>query len=253
MLRQRNPQARAQAATHLDELDALGAKLRAAMMRAALRQYLDSDRSRTVRGRGTDGGVQSTTWCRWSSSESGSRCRRTRPWSCSGSRPDATACCRSTSARPRRRRSTTPSKGSTPPRPLTHDLFVQTLTELGVALEQIVVTEMRDHTYFAELHLRRGRGRRRPCCRAARPTPSPSPCACRRRCSPPRSCSTRSARSRRRSPRREAEEILDEFRDFIEHVNPDDFACELTPSGPFGPIRTADSSDALDARRRPRS
>ena len=43
----------------------------------------------------------------------------------------------------------------TPPRPLTHDLFIQTLTELGVALEQIVVTEMRDHTYFAELHLRR--------------------------------------------------------------------------------------------------
>jgi hypothetical protein len=39
MLRQRNPQARAQASTHLGELDALGARLRAAMMRAALRQY----------------------------------------------------------------------------------------------------------------------------------------------------------------------------------------------------------------------
>jgi DNA-binding transcriptional MerR regulator len=41
MLRQRNPQARSQAATQLRELDALGARLRAAMMRAALRQYLD--------------------------------------------------------------------------------------------------------------------------------------------------------------------------------------------------------------------
>jgi DNA-binding transcriptional MerR regulator len=41
MLRQRNPQARAQAAAHLDELDVLGTKLRAAMMRAALRQYLE--------------------------------------------------------------------------------------------------------------------------------------------------------------------------------------------------------------------
>jgi DNA-binding transcriptional MerR regulator len=40
-LRQRNPQARGQAATHLAELDVLGAKLRAAMMRAALRPYLD--------------------------------------------------------------------------------------------------------------------------------------------------------------------------------------------------------------------
>ena len=41
MLRQRNPQARSQAATHLGELDALGARLRSAMMRAALRPYLD--------------------------------------------------------------------------------------------------------------------------------------------------------------------------------------------------------------------
>ena len=41
MLRQRNPQARSQAADHLRELDALGARLRAALMRSALRQYLD--------------------------------------------------------------------------------------------------------------------------------------------------------------------------------------------------------------------
>jgi DNA-binding transcriptional MerR regulator len=40
-LRQRNPQARAEAARHLGELDALGAQLRTAMMRAALRQYLE--------------------------------------------------------------------------------------------------------------------------------------------------------------------------------------------------------------------
>jgi DNA-binding transcriptional MerR regulator len=40
-LRQRNPQARSQAAKHLSELDALGGQLRAAMMRAALRQYLE--------------------------------------------------------------------------------------------------------------------------------------------------------------------------------------------------------------------
>ncbi len=40
-LRQRNPQARVEAARHLGELDALGAQLRTAMMRAALRQYLE--------------------------------------------------------------------------------------------------------------------------------------------------------------------------------------------------------------------
>jgi hypothetical protein len=42
LLRQRNPQARGQAAARLEELDGLGTKLRAALMRAALRQYLES-------------------------------------------------------------------------------------------------------------------------------------------------------------------------------------------------------------------
>jgi hypothetical protein len=41
LLRQRNPQARAQVAARLDELDGLGTKLRAALMRAALRQYME--------------------------------------------------------------------------------------------------------------------------------------------------------------------------------------------------------------------
>jgi hypothetical protein len=41
LLRQRNPQARAQVGARLTELDGLGSRLRAAMMRAALRQYLE--------------------------------------------------------------------------------------------------------------------------------------------------------------------------------------------------------------------
>jgi DNA-binding transcriptional MerR regulator len=40
-LRQRNPQARAQAATRLQELEGLGARLRAALMRSALRRHLE--------------------------------------------------------------------------------------------------------------------------------------------------------------------------------------------------------------------
>jgi DNA-binding transcriptional MerR regulator len=41
LLRQRNPQARAQVGDRLVELDGLGTRLRAALMRAALRQYLE--------------------------------------------------------------------------------------------------------------------------------------------------------------------------------------------------------------------
>src|SRR5688572_22953879 len=47
-------------------------------------------------------------------------------------------------------------EGAEPPRPLTHDLFVNVLTGLGAVLEHIVVTEVREHTYYAELHLKVG-------------------------------------------------------------------------------------------------
>lgn len=41
-------------------------------------------------------------------------------------------------------------------RPLTHDLMYDVLNELGVKVERIVITELRDATYFAELVLSYG-------------------------------------------------------------------------------------------------
>ena len=54
-------------------------------------------------------------------------------------------------------------------------------------------------------------------------TRSRSRCAPARRSSPRRACSTRPARARP-TRRRAAEEVVDEFKDFIDHVNPEDFA-----------------------------
>ena len=53
-------------------------------------------------------------------------------------------------------------QGVTPPRPMTHDLMRDVLVALGATLERIVVTELRmgddgrSGTYYAELHLRLG-------------------------------------------------------------------------------------------------
>lgn len=47
-------------------------------------------------------------------------------------------------------------EGATPPRPLTHDLLCNVLNDLGVTLTRVLVTEFKEHTYFAELHLDRG-------------------------------------------------------------------------------------------------
>ncbi len=40
------------------------------------------------------------------------------------------------------------------PRPLTHDLLVNIVEALGAELDSVVISELRDHTYFAKLRLR---------------------------------------------------------------------------------------------------
>ena len=44
-------------------------------------------------------------------------------------------------------------QGVTPERPMTHDLFSQTLTELGVVVKQIIVSDLADDTFRARLVL----------------------------------------------------------------------------------------------------
>ena len=41
-----------------------------------------------------------------------------------------------------------------PQRPLTHDLLKSAIEELGGEAEDIVINNLQDHTYFAELRLR---------------------------------------------------------------------------------------------------
>jgi bifunctional DNase/RNase len=45
-------------------------------------------------------------------------------------------------------------QGVETPRPLTHDLFVAVLGETGIELTAVHVTDLRDGTFYAELHLR---------------------------------------------------------------------------------------------------
>jgi bifunctional DNase/RNase len=46
-------------------------------------------------------------------------------------------------------------EGIKPPRPLTHDLLQSVLTQLAAPLQRVVITEMRDQTFFAELECER--------------------------------------------------------------------------------------------------
>lgn len=46
-----------------------------------------------------------------------------------------------------------PLQGVTPPRPLTHDLFLTLFGRLKVALTRVVITDLKDDVYYAVLHL----------------------------------------------------------------------------------------------------
>src|ERR1700751_4028456 len=46
--------------------------------------------------------------------------------------------------------------GQEPPRPMTHDLLNNVLKAVHVSVERIVITDLRDNTYFAEIHLKNG-------------------------------------------------------------------------------------------------
>ena len=45
-------------------------------------------------------------------------------------------------------------KGQTAPRPLTHDLLANTIDVLGGEVQDVLISELRDHTYFAKLRIR---------------------------------------------------------------------------------------------------
>jgi bifunctional DNase/RNase len=112
-------------------------------------------------------------------------------------------------------------EGIEPPRPLTHDLFLITLDELGATLDKIVVTEMRDRTFFAELHLTTADGEK---VISARPSDA---IALAVRCGASLFAGDELLDEHGQEPPEEPEEdaaeIIDEFKDFLENVDPEDF------------------------------
>ena len=44
-------------------------------------------------------------------------------------------------------------KGISPPRPMTHDLLASVIENLGAKIEKIVINDLRQHTFFARIHL----------------------------------------------------------------------------------------------------
>ena len=111
------------------------------------------------------------------------------------------------------------------PRPMTHDLFKNVLDDLGVRLERIVVTELRDRTFYAELELKGGNGARRISSR-----PSDAVALAVRTGAPIfadesvlEAAGHTVAPDEAEGEEPPAEEVLDQFREFLDQVTPEDF------------------------------
>lgn len=123
-------------------------------------------------------------------------------------------------------------EGLLPPRPLTHDLMTMLLEEFGTTLSRIVITEVRDHTFFAELHLVDGASSSES--ETAEPDhvvscrPSDAIALAVRTGAPIYAAEDLVDECGQEaeivSGDDDEEEIIDEFRDFIENVSPEDFA-----------------------------
>ena len=46
-------------------------------------------------------------------------------------------------------------KGEQPPRPLTHDLIISVVEQLGGEIQDNIINDLKEHTYFAKLRVRK--------------------------------------------------------------------------------------------------
>jgi bifunctional DNase/RNase len=117
-------------------------------------------------------------------------------------------------------------QGMETPRPMTHDLFKTVLDELGVTLRQVVITELHDGTFFAEIEIDRGGQTQRISSRpsdalalAAR-YPAPVPIYAEEAVLDEAGVLF---------DQDEEEVQIEEFREFLNQVRPEDFASEEGP------------------------
>ncbi|MFW6357647.1 MAG: bifunctional nuclease family protein [Chroococcales cyanobacterium] len=106
-----------------------------------------------------------------------------------------------------------------PPRPLTHDLYVNTLEAWGLKLERVIIHSLQDNTFYAVLSLRQGENKKEIDCR-----PSDAIAIALRTDSPIWVMEEVVADASIPVDRDADEEERQAFREFIENLRPEDFS-----------------------------
>ena len=106
------------------------------------------------------------------------------------------------------------------PRPMTHDLLMSILGHLEAKLERVLVTELRDNTFYAIINLETGAGKMDV---DSRPSDA---IALAVRADAPIFASIElldSSGIEFEQEVEDAEDVVKEFRDFLDHISPEDF------------------------------
>jgi len=115
-------------------------------------------------------------------------------------------------------------QGAATPRPMTHDLFSETLSQLDVQVTKVCVTELRDNTFFATITIQQDGSEievdSRPSDAIALAVRAEAPIFAEDRV-------LEESAIEFEGEEVNEEEIVDEFRKFLDQVSPDEFAAEL--------------------------
>jgi bifunctional DNase/RNase len=113
--------------------------------------------------------------------------------------------------------------GVVTPRPMTHDLMKDLIDEMGARVDRIVITDLSEGTFYAEVHLVVGNETRRV---SSRPSDALA-LALRVECpifAEEDVLEVAGVVEPSGEEGAESEEVVEKFREFIDSVNPDDFA-----------------------------
>ena len=114
--------------------------------------------------------------------------------------------------------------GVSTPRPMTHDLLRDILEELSADVERVVVTELRDKTFFAEMHLVRDGSRivvsSRPSDAIALAARTGTPIYAEESVIAEAGYTTDRAAA---ADSQQTDEVVEQFKEFIDSVSPEDF------------------------------
>ncbi len=114
-------------------------------------------------------------------------------------------------------------QGMETPRPMTHDLFKTVLDDLGVTLRQVMITELHDGTFFAEIEIDRDGTTQRI---SSRPSDALALAARYPDSVPIFADEAVLEEAGVLFDQDEEEQQVEEFREFLDQVQPDDFASD---------------------------